>query len=388
MKICVYGESLLTFTSSNPARGMLRSLLKLRPLDDFLLVVRRGSENSPVLKQFLDSCPNSNWQLIVDPRTRKSVYIKALLGQKNYCQISESADVYLDLDMNYLGPQATPLIATVADLSSVCGDPKHSSLNWYGRAIRKHALKTMVSSASKIVTISNFTKQSLEKYQPDLKDKITVIYNGIDDSWRNNSYLTQKPVENNLLLEKPYWIWWGCITKRKNIDGLIIAYNQLRKELVDSTIPDLVLIGQLSSYSHNIINLIKKLNLKTNVHLISSQPLDKLIIYVNQSCGLLFPSHYEGFGMPIIEAMTLGKPVLISNRSALPEISGGLGVICNPENHHDICQAMKQMLTAKQRNQDAVEARKKWAANFTHHIAAQKYSQIIDDVTAKKLQLL
>ncbi len=383
MKICVYAEPLRTITSANPFRGMLQSLLKLRYSDTFIFVVRRGSEDSPQLRSFLASCDSGNWKLIVDPKTRKAANLQALLRQENYCAIREKADVYLNMDMDYLGPRAMPLIATVADLSSI-RYPKHSSLKWSGVQIRKHAFCTMVKYASHVIAISEFTKQDLEEYDPSLKGRVTVAHCGIDDDWHRNKNLEEDELHRDAQYKRPYWIWWGNVTKRKNVDGLLRAYAKLSSKAPDEyQIPDIFLIGTLGSYQNELPNLIEALKISDRIQLMPFQPLDKLIRLVGESSGLLFPSHHEGFGMPIIEAMALGKPVLISNRAALPEVAGGLAVVCNPEDLYDLCDGMSEMLRNEQNSRNVIAARKEWAANFTHAAAAQKYSQVITRVASR-----
>jgi glycosyltransferase involved in cell wall biosynthesis len=380
MKICIYAEPLKVMTSANPARGMLKNLLKLRSSDSFVFVIRRGSENSSLLKQFFESCNSDNWSLLVDSRLGKIVNLQALLQLENYAFIKEQADVYLNMDLDYLGPHATPLITTVADLSTIrC--PKLSSLSWYGVRIRQHAIRTMAKYASQVIAISNFTKQDLEQYDPSLQGRVTVVHSGIDDDWRKATETDPILLPTNLRLTRPYWIWWGHITKRKNIDGLLRAYAKLLSLAQDEwQIPDLLLVGSISNSSKNLPELIKTLGISERVQIQPSQPLDYLISLVRQSMGLLFPSHYEGFGLPVIEAMTQGKPVLVSNKAALPEVAGGLGVVCDPNNLEDLCRAMLEMLKDHQHKDGAIAARKQWAANFTHHISAQKYSQVITNL--------
>jgi len=94
----------------------------------------------------------------------------------------------------------------------------------------------------------------------------------------------------------------------------------------------------------------------------------------------VFPSLYEGFGMPVVEAMACGVPVLTSDRTAMPEVAGGLAMLCDPENVGSIADGMRGLLSPAQIEPDAIAARRAWASRFTARRAACAYSALIDRV--------
>src|ERR1017187_10028269 len=127
MRICVYIEGFArSTTSANPQRGMLRQLIQLRTEDHFILVVQRGSENTPLLRRFLGRLDSNNWTLAVEEPHRKLVALRCLFGLDPYCTVRQRADAYLNMDLDYLGPQARPLICSVADLAAIFA-PKYCS---------------------------------------------------------------------------------------------------------------------------------------------------------------------------------------------------------------------------------------------------------------------
>ena len=378
MTICVYIEALArVVTSANPQRGMLRRLIQLRAQDHFVLVVQRGSENRPLLRQFLGRLSSDNWNLVVQGPHHKIVALRCLFGFNPYCAVRQRADVYLNADLDYLGPRARPLICSVADLACIFA-PKHSSLKWHGVSMRTHGLRLMARYADRVVAVSNFTRSDLVNYDQSLSAKVTVIHNSIDEQWfeppKTPAAFDGSPVKQ----KDPYWIWWGFVTRRKNVEKMLHAYASVRQQAHGKlSIPNLLIVGQLGHDSKHLPRLIRSLSLGEHVALQPFQPLDVLIPSVAASAGLIFPSYYEGFGLPVIEAMALGKPVLVSNRTALPEIAGGLAVLAEPDDPGQLSAGMLKMTEEAMQSPAAAEARRAWAGNFTHEAAAKKYDNLI-----------
>jgi glycosyltransferase involved in cell wall biosynthesis len=354
--------------------------MQLRSGDQFTLVVQRGSEKKPLLEKFLARLGSRNWRLVVEEPHHNLVALRCLFGLDPYCTVRQRADVYLNMDLDYLGPKARPLLCSVADLSCIFA-PKHSSLKWHGVRMRRHGLRLMARYADRVVAVSDFTRKDLEKYDRALSAKVTVIHNSIDEEWfaprATPAAFDRSPVKQ----KDPYWIWWGYVTRRKNVENMLQAYATLRQQALGNlSIPNLLLIGQLGHDSGHLPHLIQNLDLSGHVAIHPFQPLDVLIPLVDASRGLIFPSYYEGFGLPVIEAMALGKPVLVSNRTALPEVGGGLAMVADPDDSIQFSAAMARMTDERLRTPAAVEARKAWARNFTHEAAAKKYDDLISSM--------
>ena len=200
-----------------------------------------------------------------------------------------------------------------------------------------------------------------------------MIYNGIDLKW-----LDYKFVDNTLT--ETYWIWWGNFSPRKNLINTLIAYNQFLDENIKliSKIPDFLLIGDDNKYFYKIKKLIDNSEMLTKkVFFKKSLPIEKLIIEVANSKGLIFPSLYEGFGLPVIESFSQGVPVLTSNKTSLPEISNGKAILVDPDDISMIKKGLYSLnsFVGKDKSKDL----KKWASNFTYHKAALEYSNLIDN---------
>jgi len=367
MKIVIYIESLRTFTSGTPHRGVLFKLIELRSNDEFVLVLRKGGLPEHMQELFNKLKKFSNWSLRYEKISRKLVNMLALLNFKNHCEIKAEGDVYLSFDAEYLGFKNHPQIVTLHDLSSV-RNSKSSSISPLKRIARKFTIENGIKHADHIVAISEFTKNDLLDYFDMAQKEITVIHNGIDKKWFHES------ISNTTSYNDNYWIWWGAYSQRKNLERLLQAYELLLKET--DNIPDLYLVGNQNEYFVKLLLIIEGSKvLKRKVKIYPQQDIDNLKVLVSNSVGLVFPSLYEGFGLPVIEAYSQGVPVLTSNMSSLPEISGGLGVLVDPNDTIDIKNGLLKF-NMVQHNHD--EKLKQWAEQFTYKNSALKYAELID----------
>ncbi len=379
MKIAVYAEPIAwNRTGANPGRGMLRRLLRIRSRDDFVFVVRKGSDASPVFREFLESLEESNWGVHVTGVPRKLVNLRGLLGDPEYCRLGMCADFYINMDLDPLGREEEPLLATVADVSFV-RDPKGSTVPWHGVRIRRHALNVLEKRrGTHAVTVSAFTEKDLVDFRPGMKGRTHVVHNGIDPIWFEE---TVAEARGRIVPDDPYWIWCGYVSRRKNVEGLVRAYSMLASKTPRrNALPALLIVGTVGRDSRGLPRLVADLGLGGRVRFLPFQPIENLVALVRHSIGLVFPSFYEGFGVPVIEAMALGKPVLVSNRTALPEISGGLAAVCDPTDAAGIAKGMAEILENPE-GRSSAEERREWAGRFTHEAAADAYSRILDSLT-------
>ncbi len=365
---------LTCFTSSVPMRGLMLEIIKLRSDDTFIIYFNSQDKNMPYMKFFFNKLSTyNNTELIFDNYSKKFANFKALLGFSNYLNIKVNADLYISPgNVDFFGKGKLPLINILADLSSI-RNPEISSMPWHGTYIYKNLLKYSVKYSSRIICISQFTQNDLHALYPQTKEKTQVIYSGIDPEWFDLKY-DNIEIDGFTNHDIGYWIWCGYISKRKNILNLLKAYKLLKTE--NKSIPKILFIGQPAPNQSFLYNYIRK-NLYDSVKIISHLDLYKLKYLVYKSRGLVFPSFYEGFGLPIIEAYSQGIPVMHSNISSLPEIANGLGISCDPYNIESIKTALIHLLN-NNLNEHEKEKRRNWANNFTYNNAALKFSEIID----------
>lgn len=236
-------------------------------------------------------------------------------------------------------------IVTIHDLtlSFFPGKKKKSIFHRLGY----HAvLRSSVKKARHIITISEHSKKDLESLLKTPSQKISVVYQGIgnefhkiDDKDRINKSLKVYGIKN------PFLLYTGVWRSHKNITNLIRAFNELRNKYKCDDL-SLVITGKEDPFYPEIKESVKKMLLEKNVIFTGLVPEYDLISLYNAANIYVFPSLYEGFGLPPLEAMACGTPVAASFASSIPEVCGkGNAVFFDPENYMDIAQKVYALYT-------------------------------------------
>lgn len=198
--------------------------------------------------------------------------------------------------------------------------------------------------ADAIITVSEFSKQELMRYLQVPEKKITVMPNGVDFTvYRPDYSRTQiEDAKVHYQIEGEYLLYLGTLEPRKNLVRLIEAYAMLREKMAA---PKLVLAGGKGWYYEGIFARVKELGLERDVVFTGYVDAADVAPLMCGAVVFMFPSLYEGFGMPPAEAMACGTPVIASNTSSLPEVVGDAGLQVTPESVEEICDAMERLLT-------------------------------------------
>ncbi|MGB9735784.1 MAG: glycosyltransferase family 4 protein [bacterium] len=198
-----------------------------------------------------------------------------------------------------------------------------------------------------IITVSQFSKNELINLYNIKPEKIRVIYPGVPAMPDiDQEFIKQTKALFNLYT--PYFIYIGNTRPRKNLEGLLKAFNILTKNYKDIK---LVLAGKIDESFVNIKGLINTLGLTDRIIRTDFVSEKQKVALYKGSSGLVFPSFYEGFGLPVLEAQSLGVPVLTSSTSSLPEISGNGAIFVDPYNIEDIANGMERLLNTSVRKE-------------------------------------
>ena len=197
--------------------------------------------------------------------------------------------------------------------------------------------------ADRIITDSDFSKSEIIKYYPEFRDKIRVVYCGVDSQKfhpvTNDTQIAK--VRQKYRIPENYFLYLGTLEPRKNLERLIDAYSAFSKEYEHPA--SLVLAGGKGWMYEGIFQKVQSLNLQK--HVIFTQYIDEadLCALMSGAMAFVFPSLYEGFGMPPLEAMSCGTPVLVSDRASLPEVVGGSAVIVKADSVKSIQEGLHQL---------------------------------------------
>lgn len=221
-----------------------------------------------------------------------------------------------------------------------------------------------------IVCVSNFTASELKKHIKIKPEKIKVIYNGIDESW----FHIQKKAP---IHDKPYLLYVGNIKPHKNLVRLLRAF-----QLIKDKIPhDLVLVGKKDGFITGDTAVVKLAEQLEGRVIFSGYVEDEeLKQYFVQATAFVFPSLYEGFGLPPLEAMACGCPVIVSNTASLPEVCGERAIYCDPYDEKDIAEKILQLIKNKSILNKKIDVYKKDVHLFSWDICTNEIEKMIKDV--------
>lgn len=234
--------------------------------------------------------------------------------------------------------------------------------------------------ATRIITISEFSKSEIIRYMSIAEDKISVVPLGVDIQRFHTGYPKEviEETKRKYCIFGKYILYLGTIEPRKNIQKLVQAYAVLKKER--EFVPPLILAGGKGWLCDEIYASVKELDLEDSVKFlgyVSDEDAPRLL------CGadlFVFPSLYEGFGLPVLEAMACGVPVVTSNISSLPEIAHEAAILVNPNDTSAIMQGMDKLIQDENLRQKYIEAGLKRAQEYTWKKTADRYIEICEEI--------
>lgn len=232
-------------------------------------------------------------------------------------------------------------------------------------------VKSCLKWTDAIITFAENTKQEISEYLNVSQDRIFITPQA---SRYYPDYLIQTDTNQlantvNYPWEQPYILFVSTLEPRKNLVNLIKAFNLLKQE---AKIPhNLVLIGQPGWHYQNIFDEINKSPWQQDIYVLGYLSDDLVALFYQEADVFIYPSFYEGFGLPVLEAMTLGAPVVTSNTSSLPEVAGDAAILINPQNVEEIAAGIFRVISDRQLRDQLIQLGKERAKLFSWEKTAQ-----------------
>ncbi len=208
---------------------------------------------------------------------------------------------------------------------------------------------------------------------------MTTVYLGVDPVFRPLPPDRTREALTRYGLTSGYLLFVGTLEPRKNLPGLLTAYQILRVRRV--TREPLVVVGSRGWLYDEVFARVGALGLEAHVRFLENVPDEDLPALYNGAALLVMPSFYEGFGLPALEAMACGTPVVLSDRGSLPEVGGPAAVFVDPDHPEDIAAGMARVLEDPVLRERMREASLAHAARFTWEATAHRTLQIYLQVT-------
>jgi glycosyltransferase involved in cell wall biosynthesis len=240
-----------------------------------------------------------------------------------------------------------PYVLTVHDLlDHMYGSRNASSLR---RNLHFHLTRRVLRKSARVIAVSQFTKNEIEKLLAIPDKRIEVVHNAIDERFLHGH---ATDADRDLIAQRyqvnyPFILYAGAIRPHKNVVRIIEAFSALKSELQkEQQYLDLklIIIGDDLSSHPRLRRTVVRGGVQNDVRFLGFVPIDVLRIFYDVAKIFVFPSLYEGFGLPPLEAMAHGTPVVTSNTSSLPEVAGGAALLVNPENVFEIRRGLQRVL--------------------------------------------
>jgi len=270
---------------------------------------------------------------------------------------SSSADIFYS--PSFMPPLSAniPFIITIHDLMHLFYYSKMHKLYY------EHVIARLAKKAKKIITVSHFSKQQLTDLLGIDERIITVIYNGVDRQFIHN--------QTAHILDRPYVLYVGNRRKNKNIPAMLQAFAQAQ-------ISNDIIFAFSGQPDEQLLQLAQQLGIHTRIRFLGFIAEEDLPKFYKGALATLYVSLMEGFGLPILESMASGTPVLTSNTSSLPEIAGTAALCIDPHHVSEITYGIEQLINNNSLRQHYIEEGFSRIEDFQwEHTAIQTWKAIL-----------
>lgn len=345
--------------------NIVQSMIEDHPEDTFILVFK-----SEIHRDFEETVNRINVEYSILPPCNKLIFLQwRLLKAMNKIE----ADYYLFL--SFTSPmlfRKKKAISAIHDLTCWdCPESIPTKMKYYYRLTYLGSVR----NDWKTVTVSKFSQRRIcEKYDIS-EDRVPVIYDGLTDVFKQETNKSIENIREKYNLPQYYLLSLSTIEPRKNLQLLITAYQELIGE--NNQLPDLVLAGRKGWKLDEILKNID-VQIQKRIHFTGFVDDEDLPVLYRNAKLFIFPSKYEGFGLPLIEAMSQRTLVLSSDAASLPEIVGGNGILFKSDNKEDLKRKLLSTLALSENERNQIIDKASIRARlFDWNIEAEKLHELM-----------
>ena len=256
---------------------------------------------------------------------------------------------------------------------------------WYqklGNVYRRWVVPPVVRKSLRITTVSNFEKQRIADFFNLDNKKLITVYNGVGEHFKKiTDTKTLQTAKEKYQLPERFMFFLGNTDPKKNTPNVLKAFAEFNE--TSAVKYKLVMLDYEESALQSILNEIGQPNMRPDIHLTGYVVNTDLPAIISQCTIFLYPSLRESFGIPILEGMACGVPVITSNTSSMPEVAGDAALLVNPANSNEIKAAIEKILNNEELRRQLIEKGIERASNFSWKIMAENYLKLYQDVVAE-----
>jgi glycosyltransferase involved in cell wall biosynthesis len=280
-----------------------------------------------------------------------------------------------------------PYVVTIHDMATLFYREGESGLRMQ---LRRYRFRRGLERASRVIAVSDATKRDVENAVDMPPSRIRKVYNAPDPGFLVNG--AGSADERQRILERyqinyPFLLYAGNIRRHKNVPRLVEAFAVVREQFAGHPVYGdlrLVIIGDTISQHPAVRQTVIRSRVEHMVRFLGFVPFDTLRCFYESAAAFVFPSRYEGFGLPPLEAMACGTPVVTSNVSSLPEVVGDAAILVNPENVFDIARGIRDVLLDEELRASLILRGRQQAARFSWERTAREVLEIYREAAATR----
>ena len=357
------------------ALELIKNLQKIDTENEYVIFVKPDEDSTciPIAKNFkiveLGGGPYPTWEQIALPKAAKNEGCELL-----HCT-SNTGPIW----------SKVPLITTLHDiiyLESISIFKKSGT--WYqkfGNMYRRLVVPPVARKSKKVITVSNFEKERIRNFM-GLGDNLTAIYNGVGEHFvkiTDNDVLLKAKQKYNL--PDNFMFFLGNTDPKKNTPNVLKAFADFNSG--SETKYKLVMLDYEENALMQVLNSIGHAELRADIVMTGYVPNTEMPAIINQCKVFLYPSLRESFGIPILEGMACGVPVITSNTSSMPEIAGDAAILVDPTKFDEIVSAIERILSDEKFRVSLCKKGIERAAQFSWKHMAEKYLELYNELVQK-----
>jgi len=351
-------------------KNLLLALFQLDKKNEYTLI--HSKKNEDEIFKFADEMIIPKHNIPAGGAVRKIFIMPSKIKQKNFDIIHDTfhfGPFFFNNKFN------TVKIITIYDIIPIIKPGLHRDIS-----LLKHKLflKRILKHTDKIITISKSTKRDIKNELNVPPEKIEIVYPGLDNNFlKNKKEQKDHIILNKLGIKIPYIFFNGTLEIRKNLLNLILAFEYLK---LKERIPHMLVLSGKKGQGFNKIKT-KSIysDFAKDIKILGYTDIHNLLVLYRNSDLFVYPSFYEGFGMPPLEAMASGSPVITSNTSSLPEVVGSSALTVDPYNAKELKNTMKKIIFDRSlHNQLKIKGLNR-AKEFRWENSAKKLMQIYEE---------
>ncbi len=237
-------------------------------------------------------------------------------------------------------------IKTLSVIHDIAFEHFKNGVDWLHQLYYKYFFPKFAQQSTRIITVSEFSKADLVKTYQLSPHKIDVVYNGVSSAFKQ----TEKRLKDKI----PYFIYVGAIHPRKNVLNLLKAFEAFKAQNPELN-HQLLLVGRKSWQLAAIVKYLRTMKFKRDVLFNKNVKDENLNLLINNATAMVYPSVFEGFGLPVIEAFSCGIPVITSKGTAMEEIAQGAAHLFNPESIEELTAKLYEQASGKTENKEKID---------------------------------